>query len=283
MTDVRDVGDGYPIRYEARDPDTSALTDATVALTITDPSGVTTTPAVTHTGTGLYDYTIPLTAAGTWFWRWDASGTIADRAYGSVLASVPAPQTYASLQDVKDFLKITDTRDDAELMRRLVAGTRRIELDTGRRFWTYPEVTTRTYRATHPTLLMVDDFTVTDDLVIEIGRGTTWTTLATVSLDDVDLLPLNAEQDNRAVECIERTTGVWPVYGPNRVRITARPGWPAIPEDINTACCIQVARLFSRKDSVTGIVGNSEYGPVRVTRYDADYDNLIHPYVKVRP
>jgi len=50
-----------------------------------------------------------------------------------------------------------------------------------------------------------------------------------------------------------------------------------------TATLIAAARLFSRKDAVNGIIGNSEYGPVRVSRYDADYDQLIHPYVRPRP
>jgi hypothetical protein len=87
VTDVRDVGDGYPIRYEARNTDTGALTDATVALTLTSAAGVT-TPSPTHTGTGLYDYTIPLSTSGPWYWRWDVSGAVVDIAYGSVLATI---------------------------------------------------------------------------------------------------------------------------------------------------------------------------------------------------
>jgi hypothetical protein len=279
MTDTRDVGDGYPIRYEARDPDTSALTDATVALTVTSAAGVT-TPTPVHTGTGLYDYTISLTTSGSWFWRWDVSGTIADKAYGSVLAADPAPPTYASLADVKEFLKITDTSDDAELQRRLVSGTRRVETDCGRRFWTGLALEQRVYRARHPSLLMVDDIATTAGLVVEIGRGTTWTTIST---DDLDFLPENAVLDSRAIEILERVVGVWPVYGVNRVRITAIPGWPGVPEDIVLANCIQAARLFRRKNAVEGVLGNSDFGPVRVAKYDADYDNLIHPYVRPRP
>jgi hypothetical protein len=279
VTDTRDVGDGYPIRYEARNPDTYALTDATVALTLTTPSG-TTTPTPVHTSTGIYDYTIPLTTSGIVFWQWDVSGTVVDRAYGSVLAADPAPPTYASLADVKEFLKITDTRDDAELLKRLPAATRRVERDCGRRFWTVNGTTTRTYRARHPELLMVDDIATATGLVVQVGRGTTWTT---VSLNDVDLLPENAEADLRAIEVLRRAVGVWPVYGPTLVRVTAQPGWLAIPEDIVTATCIQTARLFRRKDAIEGIIGNSDYGPIRLNKYDADYDQLIHPYVRVRP
>jgi hypothetical protein len=279
MTDTRDVGDGYPIGYEARDVDTGALVDATVALTITAPDGTTTTPPVTHAGTGIYQYTIPGTAAGVWFWRWDVSGTVADRAYGSVLFQDPAPVSYASLQDVKDFLKIKDTRDDAEISRVLPAATLRVNKDTGRPrgFWPAAAVSTRTYRATHPTLLMVDDIATVDGLLVDMGRGTSWTA---VDLDGLDYLPENAAADTRAIEVLRRTDGSWPVWGNHRVRVTARFGWLTVPADIVTATCIQAGRLFNRKDSVNGVVGNSDYGPVRITRYDADYDLLIGPYVK---
>jgi len=280
MTDTRDVGDGYPIRYEARDPDTSTLTDATVALSITSPLGVVTTPTPVHSGTGLYDYTIAGSAAGPWFWHWAVSGTIADNAYGSVLFADPAPATLATLQDVKDFLKITDTNDDAELAMRLRAGSRRVRWDCGRSFEVSAVATSRIYRPQHPTLLVIDDIASTDGLVVEIGRGTSWTA---VDVDGLDALPENAEADGRAVEMLCRTDGVWPVFGNLRVRVTAPPGWLAVPEDIVTATCIASSRLFRRKDSLDGIVGNSDYGPIRVSRYDADYDNLIHPYVRPRP
>lgn len=279
MTDVRDMGDGYPIRYEARDVDTSALVDATVALTVSSASGIT-TPSPTHTGTGLYDYTIPLSTSGTWFWRWDVSGAVTDKAYGSVLASDPAPAPYASLQDLKDFLKITDTADDGEMLTRLAAGRKRVDKDCGRSFQPVDGLTTRTYRARHPELLPVDDIATTDGMVVEIGRGTTWTAL---SLDDLDFLPENAEADGIAIEVLQRVIGCWPVFGATRVRVTARPNWLAVPEDIVTANVIAAARLFRRKDSPEGVLGNSDFGPIRVSKYDADYDQLIHPYVKVKP
>lgn len=278
MTDTRDVGDGYAIRYEARTVD-GTLTDATVALTITSAAG-TTTPSPTHTGTGLYDYTIPLSTTGPWYWRWDVTGTVTDRAYGSVLAADPAPPTYASLQNLKDWLKITDTNDDAEFQRALMAGTRQIERDCGRRFWTVNGTVQRIYRATHPELLMVDDIATTTGLVVEVGRGSSWTA---VDLDSIDYLPENAVADYRAIEILQRVIGVWPVFGATRVRVTAQPGWLAVPEDIVMANIIKGARLARRKDSPEGIVGNSDFGPLRVSRYDADYDNLIAPYVKALP
>lgn len=275
---TRDVGDGYPIRYEARDVG-GTLVDASVSLTVTTPAGVT-TPSPTHTGTGLYDYVIPLTTSGVHHWQWDASGAVTDRAFGSVLAADPGTRTYATLADLKAFLKITDTRDDAQLSVRLVAGTRRVELDTGRRFWPASAVATRTYRATHPEILLTDDIATSTGLVVEVGRGSSWSALDTSAMDAI---PDNAEAKGRAIEGLRLTSGAWPLYGATRVRITALWGWLAVPEDIETACILASARLYRRMSAVEGVLGNSEFGPVRVSRYDADYDNLIGPYVRSTP
>lgn len=97
---TRDVGDGYPIGYEARDPDTGDLLDATVALTVATPAGTSTTPAPTHPSTGIYRYTIPLSAVGEWSWRWDVTGTVIDVAHGNVIARDPAPLPLASTADI---------------------------------------------------------------------------------------------------------------------------------------------------------------------------------------
>lgn len=97
---TRDVGDGYPIGYEARDPDTGDLTAATVALTITDPDGVETTPSPTNPSTGVYHYTIPLSTVGRWRWRWDVTGAVLDVRSGEVRAADPAPGDLASTADL---------------------------------------------------------------------------------------------------------------------------------------------------------------------------------------
>lgn len=63
------------------------------------------------------------------------------------------------------------------------------------------------------------------------------------------------------------------------MRITAQFGWPAVPDDISEAALIQAARLFKRKDSPEGVIGNAEWGVVRLSRRDPDVWNLIEQYV----
>lgn len=63
-------------------------------------------------------------------------------------------------------------------------------------------------------------------------------------------------------------------------KVTARWGWPDTPPDIAQATLIHAARLFKRRDSVTGVEGGTSFaGPIRVSLYlDPDVERLISPY-----
>lgn len=184
---------------------------------------------------------------------------------------------YATLIELKTQLRLTSSSDDTELAAKLTAASRRVDRDTGRRFYQDAGTSARIYAPCHAELLIVDDISTMTGLVVELGRGATWTT---VDSSGYDLLPLNAFADSRAVEVIRRVGGVWPLWGTTQVRVTARWGWPAVPDEIKAATLLLAARLVRRKDSPEGVQGFSDFGPIRVSRYDADYDNNIAPYIR---
>lgn len=184
---------------------------------------------------------------------------------------------YATLAELKTELRITDTSDDTELQSKLTSASRRVDRDTGRRFYVDSVTSTRIYRAHHEELLIVDDISTDTGLVVEIGRGTSW---ATVDSTSYDLLPENAVADAVAIETLQRINAVWPLWGPQRVRVTAKWGWPAVPEEIKNATLLLAGRLFRRKDSLEGVKGFADLGVVRVSKYDPDYNDLIGPYVR---
>ena len=184
---------------------------------------------------------------------------------------------YATLTEVKTALRVTDTTDDTEIQAKLTSASRRVDRDTGRRFYLDSVTSARTYTPVHEELLSVDDIGTETGLIVEVGRGTGW---STVDSNSYDLLPDNAITDGKAIETIQRVYGCWPLWGAQRVRVTAKWGWPAVPDEIKNATILLAARLFRRKDSPEGVKGFSDLGVVRVSRYDSDYDNLIGPYIR---
>lgn len=63
------------------------------------------------------------------------------------------------------------------------------------------------------------------------------------------------------------------------VRVTARWGWPEVPDDVKLATLIQAAKLFKRRESTEGVLGGGDFGLVRVgSRVDPDVAALLDPY-----
>ncbi len=271
-----DVGDAATLGTSVYNA-SGALTDATVSLSVTAPDGTTSAPSVTHAGTGVYSATVSVSQSGTWFYTWTVSGAVTAVDSGQFTAANPAPPAYATLTELKTTLRITDSTDDVELQAKLLAASRRVDRDCGRRFWSDRTTSSRIYTPHHEELLPVNDIATSTGLVVEVGRASTWTTVAS---NAYDLLPENAEADSRAIEVLTRVLGYWPMWGLQRVRVTARWGWPAVPEEIKNAAILLAARLFRRKDSPEGVQGFADLGVVRVSRYDPDYDAFIGPYVR---
>jgi hypothetical protein len=188
---------------------------------------------------------------------------------------------YADLGTLKRQLGLDDTDDsrDALLEQALTAASRSIDRACGRRFWLDGTTVQRIYRPHGRTViepdgtaLLVDDIGSSTGLVVESGSAAAWSTLT-----GWEALPDNALAIGRPITGLLRF-GSWGI-GTNRVRVTARYGWPAIPDEIVQATLIQANRLFKRKDSPEGITGSAEWGVVRLSRRDPDVWNLIEPYV----
>lgn len=175
-----------------------------------------------------------------------------------------------------------DTSRDDELTSALAAASRGIDKATGRRFWLDEAPVQRVFRPAGRVayrddgdLLLVDDIGDVTGLVVETGSGSTW-----MALTGYETQPDNALADGRPVTGLLRR-GSWGSgrSGTTRVRVTARFGWPAVPDDITEAALIQATRLYKRKDSPEGIIGSAEWGVRNLSRRDPDVWALIEPYI----
>jgi hypothetical protein len=192
---------------------------------------------------------------------------------------------YADLATLKASLNIesADTSRDVLLNRALSSASRSIDKACGRRFWIDPAPVARRYNPyrrvvseENGELLIVDDIGSESGLVVESGSGTSYTPVT-----NYETAPDNALLDGRPVTGLLRPFGIWTwrYSSTTRIRVTARFGWPAIPEDIVQATLIQAARFYRRKDSPEGVTGSAEWGVVRLSRRDPDVWALIENYI----
>ena len=196
---------------------------------------------------------------------------------------------YATLDQVKAALRITDNVDNTLLQGAIESASRLIDGYAMRNFYQSGTVT-RYFATGDPLLLQTDDLAGTAITVeSQPSADGTWVTW---DVTDYQLEPLNGNLDGIAwaydrVRAIEDY--VWPVgnsYGDAEealVRITGVYGWPAVPKAIEVATIIQSTRIFKRYDSPLGVAGFGDFGAVRVSRFlDPDVEQLVMPYRKMR-
>lgn len=279
---IYEVGEEVPLRYLAINSDGDLVT-ATVVLTVTKPDGTEITPAVTQTSTGVFDAAVDVVAASTWQYRWVVSGPFDDVESGTFVVANVAPKTYVDLEIVRQAAGLTHRDEDALLAMHLRSACRRLDKRCGRRFLVPYAETVREYSFNARIIpandydgegFIVSDIASLAGLVVEVGDGTTWTTVPASAYFGA---PDNAIADGKPVTVLRlRSRGMtWASFGGNRLRVTARHGWPAIPDEIESASLLLTVRLHKRKDSPEGVMGSAEWGTVRVSRLDPDVEELI--------
>jgi hypothetical protein len=149
---------------------------------------------------------------------------------------------------------------DARIEQAIEAASRQIDDYCGRRFWQDSTVVTREFYCHDPTELVshagaVMDISTTTGLVVKLDTGDNggFATTVTISTQFV-LTPPNAADDG------EPYTGIMLVDGdafPQSSRrpgcqVTAKFGWPSVPEAVQQACLIQSVLLFKATDAAMG-------------------------------
>lgn len=190
---------------------------------------------------------------------------------------------YADLAELKRARRIDDdTNDDTDLENALERASRALDercRGQGGHFYADTSATARVYYTADNAyytrkgeVIAVDDISSVTGLVVEAGDGTTW-----VAVTDYDLDPANALAKSRAAERLVRPLGCW--SSSQRVRVTAKWGWPSVPYNIAQATLLLANRRFMRRNSPEGVAGWAEQGPVRVSRFDPDIEDLVQDYV----
>ena len=197
---------------------------------------------------------------------------------------------YATLTEIKTFLSISDNVDDTLLESMVEAASRSIDRIANRRFYLDANASARAYRVSSPIVLYTDDIGTTSGLVVKTdddGDGTFETTLTLNTdyiMDPLTALDLGRPYTQVTMVTNTQTFPIFPGLFQNGLRpgvqVTARWGWPSVPDDINQACLILTADLYKRKDSPGGFLGLGDLGAIRMSPLGRDVTAMVRAYRK---
>src|SRR6056297_1158759 len=189
---------------------------------------------------------------------------------------------YITLNILKSALSINDEIDDDFLELAINAASRQIDQVCERQFFNTTE--TRL-------------FAPRDSFICEIDDLTSLTTLETSSSadgvfdvqwesKDLQLEPLNSLAGGIPTPFTQiRAVDEYLFPTDNQeatVKVTGTFGFTPVPDQVQQATVILAARLAERRFSPLGVAGFGDLGAVRVSRFDADIENLISPFKRVR-
>ena len=197
---------------------------------------------------------------------------------------------YTTLNAMKAYLSISDSSDDAILEPMIESASRSIDRIANRRFYLDTNASARQYRAYNDVFAYVDDIGTTSGLVVSLDEDGDGVYEATLTLNtDYILDPLTASSLGRPYTQLTmvNTTYTWPIF-PGMfsnglrpgVQVTARWGWPSVPDDIEMACQILTADLYKRKDSPGGVLGLGDLGAIRMSPLGRDVTAMVRAYKK---
>jgi hypothetical protein len=288
-----DLGDDVPVQIVVRDYDGDRVNATVVFETAFKGDGTAIDPEPTFSlvsdpGVYLAEFEA-VDVAGEWYGYIKVDGTVpADRRYWSFVVGDPAEPLYLDQESFKGSLTTVPemiAHRSAELQRALRAASRRIDGTCHRVFYLAQTPTAREYdiagnvhydRESGIYSLMTDDIGSAAGVIVETGNGFggSWTVLAT---SQYELAPVGALSRRRPYDSV-RMLGHWPG---RLARITARWGWPRVPDQVEQATQLLAARYVARIGSPEGVSFGSEMGgAIRLARTDPDAHALISDLIK---
>ena len=185
---------------------------------------------------------------------------------------------YVELDELKAMLQIDDYVDDNLLAGHIEAASRTVDDICHRTFSLDAVASARTFYPQSSLVCSVDDIGTTAGLLVKIDDSLVGTFDFTVT--DFTAQPDNALARNVPITKLVAYDTYWPTDIRPTVQVTARWGWPAVPEPVKSATAIMAGRLFKRADSLLGVAGFGDLGAITLRAVDPDVKLMLSAYVR---
>jgi hypothetical protein len=187
---------------------------------------------------------------------------------------------YATVADLKHYLRVTDTVDDTDMAIDITAASRAIDRAAGgRQFGVLSAAVEWEYTAVYNRhrdcwVVYTEDFATTTGLAVVVDG---------VTVTDYRVGPSRAVAKGKVWTFITLGPTVACSGDPQGVKVTALWGWPAVPSGVKLACLLQASRFLARRDSPYGVAGSpSEGSEMRLlATVDPDVRVSLGSYVRI--
>lgn len=191
---------------------------------------------------------------------------------------------YITAAELKAFLRISDTADDAQVAFAITAASRAVDEHCNRQFGKVASAEERFYTARYDYdrgvwVVDIDDLDDVTGLAIEVD-GTALTG------GNYTLEPVNAVVKGMVWTrlLVSAESSVQPTGEANEVAMTAPWGWTTTLVAVKQASLVQASRFFSRRDSPYGVAGSPDQGSEMrlLSRVDPDVGVALRKYRRPR-
>jgi hypothetical protein len=176
-------------------------------------------------------------------------------------------------------LRINDYVDDELLGSHIEAASRTIDDICHRTFSLDATATPRVFYPDSPRVVRIDDVGSSTGVEVRIDNDLNGTFETVIT--DATTQPDNALVKGVPVTKLVAYETYWPMDSRPTVQVTARWGYPTVPEPVRSACGILAGRLFKRADSLLGVAGFGDLGAITLRAVDPDVQRMLAPYVRV--
>jgi len=158
----------------------------------------------------------------------------------------------------------------------------------GRKFWQDATVVARSYYPSNSTMLFVDDISTLTGLVVKVDTSDNGTFDTTLTINtDFLVQPINAAAEYPAqawtsIRLLDGALSGWPRPA-NRptVQVTAKFGWPSVPDAVERACVFQAKNVYKAPDQMFGSFQLAEEGsPMRIPTMDPLARGLLETFIR---
>jgi hypothetical protein len=185
--------------------------------------------------------------------------------------------SYCTVTELTDYLRIPDDSDAVELAAALNAASRGVDAWCRRRFYADTSATARTYRTQGEAAIYVDDIADTSGMIVafdSVGAGTFTTVTTAYETWPLDGIGPNGQSGWPVEKIVAGWNTLWVGFtGFARMKVTAKWGWAAVPDDVAAATKQLAAMIFQQSAPAGG-----DFKPTQVIDSTASLNGALAIY-----